>query len=82
MLTCHGDEVRLPQSDLAYVGFRLAVLDTLCQMDICQGLEDEEDVIFGYLMEVPFLAQVAPPSKWTCRPTSGDTTRIFHKRSL
>ena len=24
MLTCYGDEVRLPQSDLAYVGFRLA----------------------------------------------------------
>jgi hypothetical protein len=26
MLTCYGDEVRLPQSDLAYVGFRLTVL--------------------------------------------------------
>ena len=60
MLTCYGDEVRLPQSDLAYVGFRLAVLDTLCQMDICQGLDDEDDVPFGYLIEVPFLAQVAP----------------------
>jgi hypothetical protein len=60
MLTCYGDEVRLPQNDLAYVGFRLAALDTLCQMDICQGLDDEDDVPFGYLMEVPFLAQVAP----------------------
>jgi hypothetical protein len=60
MLTCYNDEVRLPQSDLVYVGFRLAVLDTLCQMDICQGLDDDDDVIFGYLMEVPFLAQVAP----------------------
>jgi hypothetical protein len=60
MLTCYGHEVRLPQSDLAYVGFRLAVLDTLCQMDICQDLDDEDDVLFGYLMEVSFLAQVAP----------------------
>jgi hypothetical protein len=60
MLTCYGDEVRLPQSDLAYVGFRLAALDTLCMMDICHGLDDEDDVPFGYLAEVPFLAQVAP----------------------
>lgn len=60
MLTCYGGQVRLPQNDLAYVGFRLAALDTLCQIDICQGLDDEEDVPFGYLVEVPFLAQVAP----------------------
>src|SRR5262249_15184608 len=60
MLTCYGDEVRLPQSDLSYIGFRLAALDTLCQIDICQGLDDEDDVPLGYLVEVPFLAQVAP----------------------
>lgn len=59
MLTGCDDEVHLSQSDLTYVGFRLAALDTLCQMDICQGLEDEEDILFGYLVEVPFLAQVA-----------------------
>src|SRR5262245_50069247 len=58
MLTCYGDEVRLPQNDLAYVGFRLAVLDTLCQMDICHGSGDED--ISGYLAEVPVLEQVAP----------------------
>ncbi len=58
MLTCYGDEVRLPQNDLAYVGFRLAVLDTLCQMDICYGSGDED--ISGYLAEVPLLEQVAP----------------------
>jgi hypothetical protein len=58
MLTCYGDEVRLPQNDLAYIGFRLAVLDTLCQMDICHGSGDEE--IYGYLAEVPILEQVAP----------------------
>ncbi len=60
MLTGCDDEVQLAQSDLTYVGFRLAALDTLCQMDICQGFDDEEDIIFGYLVEVPFLAQVAP----------------------
>jgi len=36
MLTCYSDQVRLPQNDAAYVGFRLAVLDTLCQMEMCQ----------------------------------------------
>ncbi len=60
MLTGCDDEVQLAQSDLTYVGFRLAALDTLCQMDICQDFDDEDDVIFGYLVEVPFLAQVAP----------------------
>src|SRR5947208_771807 len=58
MLTCYGDEVRLPQNDLAYVGFRLAALDTLCQMDVCQG--SGEDDIAGYLAEVPLLEQAAP----------------------
>jgi hypothetical protein len=60
MLIGCDEEVQLPQSDLTYVGFRLAALDTLCQMDICQGLDDEDGVLFGYLAEVPFLAQVAP----------------------
>lgn len=58
MLTCYGHEIRLPQSDLAYVGFRLAALDTLCQMDACYGSGDDE--ISGYLGEVPMLEQVAP----------------------
>jgi hypothetical protein len=52
MLTCYDAEARLPQSDLAYVGFRLAALDTLCQMDISQGLDDEDDGPFGYLLEL------------------------------
>jgi hypothetical protein len=58
MLTCYGDEVRLPQSDLVYVGFRLAVLETLCEMDVCGDSGDED--IPGYLAEVPLLEQVAP----------------------
>lgn len=57
ILTCYGHKVRLPQSDLAYVGFRLAALDTLCQMDACRGSDDD---ISGYLTEVPILEQVAP----------------------
>jgi len=60
MLTCYGDEVSLPQNDLAYVGFRLAALETLCQMDACHGLGDEDDYDFGYLTEVPLLAEVVP----------------------
>lgn len=58
MLTCYGHKVRLPQSDLAYVGFRLAALDTLCQMDACHGSGDDD--VSGYLAEVPILEQVAP----------------------
>src|SRR5215469_6929273 len=60
MLTGCDDQVHLSQSDLTYVGFRLAALDALCQMDICHGLDEEDGVFFGYLVEVPFLAQVAP----------------------
>jgi hypothetical protein len=60
MLIGCDEEVQLPQTDLTYVGLRLAALDTFCQMDICQGLDDEDGVLFGYLSEVPFLTQVAP----------------------
>lgn len=78
MLTCYDHEVQLPQSDLAYIGFRLAALDTLCQMDIIQGLDDKDDVPVGYLTEVPFLEQVAPPFRWTCWPTSGGGIETKH----
>src|SRR4051794_30877364 len=60
MLTCYGHEVRLPQNDLAYVGFRLAALDTLCQMDACHGHGTGEDDLDGFLTEVPLLEQTAP----------------------
>jgi hypothetical protein len=60
VLTCYRGRVCLPQNDLAYVGFRLAALDTLCQMDICQGRWEEEDTPFGYLMEAPILAEADP----------------------
>jgi len=52
LLTCYGHEVRLPQNDLASVGFRLAALDTLCQLEMSQGPGgDDED---------PLLERVAP----------------------
>src|SRR5262249_146941 len=60
MLTCYGDEVRLPQNDLAYVGFRLAVLDTLYQMETANEVDEGDKAPFGYLTEVPFLERVAP----------------------
>jgi hypothetical protein len=50
----------LPQSELAYIGFRLAVLDTFCQMEMCRGLDHADDGTVGYLGEIPFLEAVAP----------------------
>ena len=49
MLTCHGGEVRLPQIDLAHVGFRLAARETLSQMATSQGVGDEDEGHFGAL---------------------------------
>src|SRR5208283_1244747 len=62
MLTCYGHTVRLPQNDLAYLAFRLAVQETLTDIELCRDLEeDEPDFTAGYLSEVPFLEQVPPP---------------------
>jgi hypothetical protein len=61
MLTCYGDEVHLPQNDLVYIAFRLAALETLCEMDIAQASgEEDNEPPSGFLVEVPLLAQVAP----------------------
>jgi hypothetical protein len=57
MLTWYGHKRRLPQSDMAYVGLRLAALDTLCQTDACHGSGD--DYISGRLAQLPILEQVA-----------------------
>ncbi|MGO8750441.1 MAG: hypothetical protein ACLQNE_31225 [Thermoguttaceae bacterium] len=61
MLTCYGDNVRLPQNDLVYVAFRLALQETLSDIEIQRDLEEEPDSPVGYLTEVPFLAQVPLP---------------------
>jgi hypothetical protein len=34
MLTCYGDNVRLPQNDLAYVAFRIALQETLADIEL------------------------------------------------
>ena len=61
MLTCYGDTMRLPQNDLAYVAFRLALQETLTDIELYRDLEEEPDVPTGYLSEVPFLEQVPLP---------------------
>ncbi len=61
MLTCYGHSIRLPQSDLAYLAFRLAVQETLSDIELHLDLEEEPDPPSGYLTEVPFLEQVPLP---------------------
>jgi len=58
MLTCYGHTVRLPQSDLAYMAFRLALQDTLSDIELYLDLQEEPDPPVGYLTQVPFLEQV------------------------
>ena len=55
MLTCCGHDVRLPQNHLVYVAFRLALQDTLADIELQRDLEEEPDSPVGYLSEVPFL---------------------------
>ena len=49
MLTCYGDTVRLPENDLAYVAFRLALQETLTDIELYRDLEEEPDLTVGYL---------------------------------
>jgi hypothetical protein len=61
MLTCYGHSVRLPQNDLAYLAFRLALQETLSDIELHLDLDEEPDPPVGYLTEVPFLEQVSLP---------------------
>ena len=61
MLTCYGNTVRLPRNDPAYVAFRLALQETLLDIELYRDLGEEPDVPTGYLSEVPFLEQVPLP---------------------
>ena len=58
MLTCYGHTVRLRRSDLVYLAFRLAVEDTLSDIELQQDLDDGLDFPLGFLTEVPILEQV------------------------
>ena len=62
MLTCYGHTTRLPQSDLVYAAFRLAMQETLSnfEMSLDDDCEDPEEFP-GFLTDVPFLQQVALP---------------------
>jgi hypothetical protein len=51
----------MPQNDLAYLAFRLALQETLTDIELYRDLEEEPDVPTGYLSEVPFLEQVPLP---------------------
>ncbi len=61
MLTCYGHSVCLPQDDLAYLAFRLALQETLSDIELHLDLDEEPDPPVGYLTEVPFLEQVPLP---------------------
>ena len=52
MLTCYGHTVRLPQDDLAYLAFRLALQETLSDIELHLDLDEEPDPPVGYLTEV------------------------------
>ena len=61
MLTCYGHKVRLPQSDLAYVAFRVAFDDLISEIELHRELGEEPEYPVGYLIEVPFLEEVPLP---------------------
>jgi len=61
MLTCYGHRIRLPQNDLAYTAFRLALQETLSDIQLHLDLDEEPDAPTGYLADVPFLQQVSLP---------------------
>ena len=44
MLTCYGHRIRLPQNDLAYMAFRLALQETLSDIQLHLDLDEEPDV--------------------------------------
>jgi hypothetical protein len=50
---------RLPRSDLTYLAFRVAFLETLERIVLSRQFDDSIEV-FGFLTEVPFLTGVAP----------------------
>lgn len=58
MLTCYGHEIQLPHSDLAYLAFRLAAVETLSDIELFRDLEQEPEFPAGFLAEVRFLEQV------------------------
>ena len=50
----------LPNSDLAYLAFRVAFFDTLERITLADQVGMPSDASFGFLTEVPFLRSVPP----------------------
>jgi len=61
MLTCYNHTIRLPNNDLTYLAFRLAVQETLSDLELSHDLDEELDPPAGFLTVVPFLEQVPIP---------------------
>ena len=57
MLTCYGHSCRLPQGELTYLAFRLAILGTFEEILACQD-SGEPDEAMGFLVHVPLLAEM------------------------
>lgn len=62
MLTSgYNHETHLPQTDLVYAAFRLALQQTLCNLEIEEHEDCDADESLGFLSEVAALQQVALP---------------------
>ena len=72
LATCDGHEVQLPQNALAYVAFRLALQETLTDIELQRDLHEEPDSPLGCLSEVPFLEQVSLPVQVDLRADAWD----------
>lgn len=54
-------EAHLPQTDLIYVAFRMALQQTLCNLEMLEHGDCDHDEPLGFLSEITFLQQVALP---------------------
>ena len=47
MLTCYNHTIRLPNNDLTYLAFRLAVQETLSDLELSHDLDEELDPVLS-----------------------------------
>lgn len=53
-------DTTVPQTDVAYIAFRIAFQETLERITLADQIGQSADRCFGYLTEVPFLRAVPP----------------------
>lgn len=53
-------DVRVPQTDVAYIAYRISFLETLERITLADQIGFQGDRSFGFLTEVPFLRSVPP----------------------